>query len=487
MDTQHLIALLLIVAATGVAMVVATLFRWARDAGFFILVAGAAFTTRMDVNFLSLEWYRGTTRGIEMTGLDIVAIGLFVGCLLTPRYKDLPRWYWPTGLGLLMLYATYCLVSVLVSKPQMFGLFELSKILRGVLFFMTAAIYLRTRRELVVLVTALALVVGYQGFLGLEQRYLYGIHRVTGSIEDPNSLSMYLCMCSPLLLAAALSNFPLWLRGLCALACASAAVGVLLTISRAGIPIFGTVMIGAGVFCVSWKPSLKKAVAVGVIALMGAAALGHAWDMLKTRYGQATLKEEYLEDNEGRGVYLRWASAIIDDHFMGVGLGNWSYWVSKVYGPEAGFKYRDYDDRMTAAEKEGPASALYAAPAHNLAALTAGELGVPGLVIFALVWARWFFMGLGFLWRKTPDPMRRLGVGLFFSTCGIFLQSVTEWTFRQTQIFITFHLLVGALAALRHAKRRAAKLAREQPVLEEAQPDYLELAPETPELVREWR
>jgi Flp pilus assembly protein TadB len=58
--------------------------------------------------------------------------------------------------------------------------------------------------------------------------------------------------------------------------------------------------------------------------------------------------------------------------------------------------------------------------------------------------------------------MRRLGIGIFFGTSGIFLQSITEWVYHQTQIFFTFHILLGALAGLywvkRESKRREAEI-----------------------------
>ena len=53
--------------------------------------------------------------------------------------------------------------------------------------------------------------------------------------------------------------------------------------------------------------------------------------------------------------------------------------------------------------------------------------------------------------------MHRLGVGLFFCLCGIFLHSLTEWTFRQSHIFLTFNILVGTLASLCYARRHARK------------------------------
>jgi hypothetical protein len=148
---------------------------------------------------------------------------------------------------------------------------------------------------------------------------------------------------------------------------------------------------------------------------------------------------------------------IVADHFWGIGLNNWSYWVSKTYGARQGFIYGDYDKIHSLAERLAAPDVNFAAPAHSLGALTLGELGVPGLFVFALVWLRWFQIGARFLRRRLIDPMHRLGVGIFFGTCGIFLQSLTEWVYRQTPIFITFHILIGTLAGLYYYKQKGIK------------------------------
>lgn len=488
MNTNHVIAFFLLIFATGVGVVVTTLSQRARDVGFFVLVAGAVFTNRMDVNFFSQEWYRGTTRGVEVTALDVIAVCLIAASLLIPRYKTLPRFYLPGGLTFMVLYASYCLFSVLVSDPKMFGAFELTKVVRGMVFFTAAALFVRTRRELLILVFALGCAVSVEGVLAVKQRYWEGIHRVGGSVEDPNSLSMYMCLVSPIFVAAASVDFPRWLRALCWICFGAAAVSILLTISRAGIPIFAMVMLGTTVFCVSWKPTLKKAVVTFLISLVAMAACLKAWDMMMDRYEQATLEEEYLDDkNEGRGVYFRWAGAILRDHPFGVGFGNWSYWVSAVYGPEAGFPYLAYDDYRISPKDIELANAVYAAPAHNLGVLTVGELGWPGLFLFALVWLRFFWMGSTFLWTcRSSDPMRRLGIGLFFCVCGIFLQSVTEWVYRQTPIFITFHLLVGTLASLYYTKKHELRQLQENARAEERN-DVIEVNPDASAMARERR
>jgi hypothetical protein len=76
-------------------------------------------------------------------------------------------------------------------------------------------------------------------------------------------------------------------------------------------------------------------------------------------------------------------------------------------------------------------------------------------------------MGLPFLLLPKVEPMRALGVGILFSICGIFGQSLTEWVYRQTPILFTFYMLLGALAGLAHARgvsfAERARVAKELP------------------------
>ena len=166
----------------------------------------------------------------------------------------------------------------------------------------------------------------------------------------------------------------------------------------------------------------------------------------------------------GRGYYIRIARAIAKVEFFGVGLNNWSYWVSNKYGPKNGYRFVPYrgedHEPRTLIPSDSNVDEAQAAPAHNLGALTLGELGIPGLVLFSLLWMRWFQMGGSFLGKRDPDPMRRIGVGLFFGCCGMFLQCLTEWVFRHLPLYYVFHEMLGVLMSLyflrRQTRRRAA-------------------------------
>ncbi len=410
------------------------------------------------MNFFSQAWYRGTTRGLQVTLIEILAFGLLMGCWLG-RHEEERRWFWPASLGVLLAYFVYAVVSVVTSEPKQFGGFELSKMFGAIVVFLAASAYLRTRREWTLLLIALACVVGFEGLWAVKQRFITKLDRVAGTLEHANSLSMYLCLTVPPLAAAAFAGWSRPLRWFCAAGAALGTVGLLFTFSRAGIPVLAVVLLGTIITCASWQVTPSRLVVRGLLAAGVVAIVAAAWPKMQERYAAASLQEEYFDPTiDGRGIYLRLANLIVADHFFGVGLNNWSYHVSRTYGQRLGFRFMEYDHLTAIYGTEDPevyANSYLAAPAHNLAALTLGELGVPGLALFALLWARWFGMGAAFLRWPRVEPMRVLGVGIFFGICGIFGQSLTEWVYRQTPILYTFYILLGALASLTALRREA--------------------------------
>lgn len=463
MKLEHVIALFLIPVVGISSSLLAIWSRTVRDVFFFLIITFALFTERLDVNFFSEAWYRGTTRGLQFSLMHIFAFALLVGCLFGRMEAERrPRWFWPGSLGVMLVYLFYSAVSVITSEPKLFGAFELSKILGSILVFLAAAAYVRTKREWTVLILALGCAVTFEGLWAVKQKFITHLDRVAGTLDHPNSLSMYFCMCAPVLIAVAYAGWSTWLRWFAGISAAFAAVGLLLTVSRAGIPVFAAVGLATFVLCASWKFSFRMIItraAMGAALCLVIIALS---GQIMQRYGTASLHEEYLDESvDGRGVYLRLAKNIVSDHFFGVGLNNWSYHVSRTYGPQLGYNFEDYDylNAVYGTTNIGRVygDAYLAAPAHNLAALTLGELGIPGLLIFLFMWGSWFWMGLPFLFGRRDDPMRTIGVGLFFAVCGAFGQSITEWIFRQPGILMTFHILMGSLAAVAYARREERK------------------------------
>ncbi|HEX4121999.1 MAG TPA: O-antigen ligase family protein [Verrucomicrobiae bacterium] len=470
MGFKALFGLTVVPAALVGGTIAACVSKRVRDLFFMLLAFMGPMIERWDVNFASRDWYRGTSRGFEVSVLDIMSFSLLVSTLLRPRSAQ-SRWFWPASLAPMLLFFFYACFNVAVNEPRLFGYFELFKMVRGFVLFLAIAFYLRGERELRLLVYSLAVLVCYEGLLAIKQRYIYGIDRVPGTIDDSNSLSVFMCMTAPVLAVALNCRFPFTLKALCGAGVALAAVGVVLTISRAGVVILALVLTGAALATASYRITPKK-IAICLIVLIGAAGItAKSWNSLKERFQSSTLSEEYgHHHNLGRGYYIRVAEAMVDEQWLGVGLNNWSYWASGKYGPRLGYRfvpYRGTDKEPSTVIPSGDdVDEAQAAPAHCLAALTAGELGIPGLIFFVWLWLRWLQMGASFLWPRTADPIRRMGVGFFFGFVGIFLQSLTEWVFRQSPIYYVFHVLLGALAGLYYLKKKA----REESAEEESDP-----------------
>jgi hypothetical protein len=456
LETKDLFGLLLLPA--GILATTLTLLLWPKLRVFalFLLAAGLPASGMFDLNIYSAYWYRGTTRGFEISLFDLVAFGLLLSSLLSPRANQ-SRWYWPASLGFMLLYLLYCAASTLFATPMVFGLFEVSKLVRGIVFFLAAALFVRKEEDLGWLALGLAVAVLAESALAIRERLLLDIFRPAGTLSHPNSLSMYLCLATPVLIAAATGNFARWVRWTCWFAALAAAGTMFLTLSRAGLPIFIVVAGGALAWCSSWRPTPGR-FAAGIAALGILTAVGlWAWPAIMERYGQATLQEEYfVGQGETRGYYFRQADVILDQNPFGIGLNNWSYWVSREYGKPLGLHYQTYDDLVYAPPTDLMPQYRFAAPAHNLGVLTAGEIGWVGLALLTVLWLRWLWMGARFIFSRQPDVFHRIGVGLCFGFVGVFLHSFTEWTFRQTEIFLSFNLLAGVMAAMLAHKRRLA-------------------------------
>jgi hypothetical protein len=463
MQQKELIAFVLLFGGVCSGVVLASLSSRVRDYFFMLMVFLTPMTERFDVNFVSRDWYRGTVRGFEVSLVDILSLSVLISSVLVPR-RGQSRIYWPASFGLILLFFAYCCVNVALSDPMLFGLFELSKMVRGITIFLAVALFLRSERELRMLIGTLAVLVCFQGMLAFKQRYIDGMHRVAGTIDDSNSLSFFFCMTAPLLATALASRIPRALKILCGLAIPLACVGTVLTISRTGVTTLALALFFAALATVSWRITARKIIITLVVLIGATGIVAKSWKTLQARFSESNLETEYGNKRTmGRGYYIRVANAIAADRTLGVGLNNWSFWVSNKYGPRLGYRFVAYKgtdkEPTTLVPPDSNVDAAQAAPAHSLGALTVGELGFPGLVLFGILWLRWFQMSVSFLWRRTPEVMRRFGVGIFIALCAMFLHSLTEWVFRQSPISYMVHVILGTLAGLCYEKRRARKLA----------------------------
>lgn len=438
-----------LVVSVPVGTLAASISPRIRELVFFALVFSTATMGKLDINFLSREMYRGSSRGIEFSYFDFLALILLLSCLISPR-PEKQRIRWPASLGFLLAYVAYCGLSILILEPRIFSIFEFAKILRGVVVFIAVANYIAKPRDILVLVMALCAIAVYSTSVSLYQRYAWGMHRILGPLDHYNEFSEYCCVIAPVLAAAATSDRHVLMRWLCGGCAAALGICVMLTISRTGVAVYAIVMLCVIAVCSGLTLTPKK-IAIGVLLMaVAGGAVYRGWDSLMSRYAGTSLEDEYLgDDMEGRGMYLHLAAAIVRDHFFGIGLNNWSYVVTEEYYPQFGHPAVSYGGTDINAKNlsKNEYAHMIAPPAHNLGALTIGELGVPGFIIFYLLWGRWFQMGASFFRGRSRRLLSRFGVGVFFAASASFLHCLTAYGFRHSHIFFLMHILMGVLAA----------------------------------------
>src|ERR1041384_6680055 len=98
MPTKDIIGLILIPLAIMGGTAILCCSQRLRAAAFFMMTSFMVITDRLDINFLSAQWYRGTTRGIGVSFIDILAISLLFASILIPP-KGEKRFFWPGSLG----------------------------------------------------------------------------------------------------------------------------------------------------------------------------------------------------------------------------------------------------------------------------------------------------------------------------------------------------------------------------------------------------
>ena len=99
MPQKDLIALVLLGCGIAGGVGVACVWKRARDFFFVLMIFLSPMTEFVDVNFVSRDWYRGTTRGFEVSLVDVLSLSLLGALVLAPR-RGQSRGFWPASFGL---------------------------------------------------------------------------------------------------------------------------------------------------------------------------------------------------------------------------------------------------------------------------------------------------------------------------------------------------------------------------------------------------
>lgn len=404
-----------------------------------VLIFSTVLGDVANINFASMEYYRGPERGFEVSLTDLIAWAL-VGALLL-RASGKLRWLPYNSLWMLAFFGVACLATAM-AEDRLLACFTLFKFARMYVVFWCVANCLRLDREYRPVWMGMAAISALMTAIALKQKYVDGIFRIYGPFDHSNTIPSFLILIIPVLLMWGLGDRRL--RRAEVLISLAGVLGMLFaviaTLSRAGLLVAAGSVLGVLVAANARAYSGRVAV-TSLLVCVGALGSGlKAADTLIERFRDAP-----QESAEAREEFNVAAGMMVRDHFLGVGLNNFSLVLTQT--PE----YRQHFRAMAGEQQAGVA--------HQIYLLTAAEMGYPGLVLFLVVIGRFGWLAAKGAWRsRSLEGLLLFAFALGF--CGLYALGFLEWTLRISPVTCLFVIAAGVCAALAEIAQAQAVAAR---------------------------
>ena len=323
MELKQIIFLGLTVTFIPTAAWLGIRYRWVERA----LVAGALFSTcyLIDINFVSMELYRGDTKGFEFGVTDWIMITLVIIMTRAPRWKSRRPDLLPPNSTLMLAYLILAVFTIFIAYVAVYAGFGVFKILRAMVVYWVAYNYLRSEEDLRFFVMLLAAMVGFQFLLVVQDRFS-GIYRAKGSTPHSNTLAMYINMMNMIFLSFVLGDRQGgWRRYVYWGALGMGTLIVLATFSRGALAMM---IMGYGLVTMLSFYDRPRSFKFKIVGLMLLAALP-----LVIKVTPAII-ERFETAPEGAEVSRLLANdaayAMANESFLGVGLNNYSHVINET-------------------------------------------------------------------------------------------------------------------------------------------------------------
>ncbi len=402
---------------------------------FFLLIF---FTVKeVTINFISREWYRGTSRGFEIGMVDIAMIIIYQ--LVKYRKNTFPISKRPPGTWLYFLYFFFSFLSITNSAPGYVvnSFFEIWKMTRMYLYFWVIYNYINDTKKFDLLMKYVSWIILYVGFLVLKQKYMEGRFQCTGPFPHQNSLVMYMIIFNSLVFAYLLNrkdvNILYWLSifGL-------GSITIISTLSRAGMACY--VIACAVVLFLSYTSgfSAKKLGITFILMICGVFVIIQAMDSIVERFETATEKS-----GQTRVVLAQAAAKMANDKLFGIGLNNFGHKINSPY-PYGEHIYPELHDGKLPPPDYEESNALV----ETIYMMIAAETGWHNLIIFFIFIFYFYFKNLLNYKRYKNSEYRFVTIGLAGGLLGIYFESGLEWVLKQTNNFYQLMFVFALIGAM---------------------------------------
>ncbi len=382
------------------------------------------------LNFFSDEYYRGTSRGMEVSLIYILAaVILATFVFLKYKVRIFPDW----GSRLYLFYFCFCFFSLTNADFYGYCFFEFWKMVMMYLIFLTVYCYLcYSDGDFDIIMYGMAAVTAVN-FMVVVQEHLNGYYQVRGLFPHQNSMAMCMIIAGTLFFAR-FFNSARGIRGMIFfVAFALATASLIRTYSRGALfcyPLAGVITLTCSVRKVF---SARKAYWIIALSLIGAVVVTLFMPAVIYRFQNAPESSATTRKN----FAIAASNMIKSAPLAGVGLNNWGV---KINPPYEYSQHRDPSKGYTEEYKDGIVETIYL--------LVASECGIPCLVML-LIWL-WYYWVVAFLLLKKLRRTRYFYIpaGLLGGLFGIYLQSILEWVLKQQMNFIWLMIVFAFLSYL---------------------------------------
>ena len=407
--------------------------RWA----FLAVLLPVMMFNQVSINFFSHETYRGTSRGMEVSLVYLIALAMLIGMLILYHKKTLLP---DAGSKIYWIYFLLCLPSLINADNTLYSWFELWKMVMMYVVFICTYYYLYYTRDFNTVMIGFGIVATVT-FLSVVFQHIRGISQANGFFPHQNSMGMFMNLIAPVFFAYYFNRNKGWKRFLFAGFFLMASAACMRTYSRGAMVClpFGCAI--TTLLSLRYQFHMRKIQILLPIFLICFFGLLLLLPNIIKRFENAP-KESLMTRQ-----YLA-ASAwnmMKDKPFAGVGLNNWGI---KINPPYPYCEYRYGNKRIAKDFKEGIVETSYL--------LVGAECGFFALAAF-LAWLGYYYVAA----CKLVKRLRRtelffIPVGIVGGLTAVYLQSTLEWVMKQQVNFIQMMILFATLSLLLKYSRKFA-------------------------------
>ncbi|MBR7144136.1 MAG: O-antigen ligase family protein [Lentisphaeria bacterium] len=384
---------------------------------------------QVSINFFSHETYRGTSRGMEVSLVYLIAMAMLIGMLILYRKKPLLP---DAGSKIYWVYFLLCIPSLMNADNMLFSWFEMWKMIMMYVIFLCTYYYLYYTRDFNTVMLGFGIVAAVT-FLSVVSQHIKGIHQANGLFPHQNSMGMYMCLIAPIFFAYYFNRNKGWRRFLFAGFFLMASAACMRTYSRGSMVClpFGCAI--TVLLSLRYQFHMRKVQILLPILLVCFFGFLLLLPNIIKRFTHAPKESLMTRQYLGASAW----NMMKDKPFAGVGLNNWGI---KINPPYPYCEYRYANKRIAKDFREGIVETSYL--------LVGAECGFPALAAF-LAWLGYYYVAA----CKMVKRMRRsnlffIPVGIVGGLSAIYLQSTLEWVMKQQVNFIQLMILFAALSIL---------------------------------------